>query len=883
MNYIGEHLLPGQLGHFFAVLALCASAVATISFYFGGKEKDMLQQKSWLNIARGAFLLETISVISVIGCIYYILSSHLFEYKYAWEHSDRTLQIQYVFSCLWEGQEGSFLLWTFWHCVLGWLIIWRARKWEAPVMTIISFAQFCLATLIIGIYFFGTKVGNSPFVLLRNDGLLDNAPVFKDISTGALRADYLSILKDGSGLNALLQNYWMVIHPPILFLGFASTIVPFAFAYAGLVTKDYGWVKASMPWALFSMAILGLGIMMGAAWAYESLTFGGYWAWDPVENASLVPWLVLVGGVHTALVYRHSGYSLKSTYLFYTIAFLLVLYETFLTRSGILGDTSVHAFTSAGMNQQLLLFLSVFVWLPVFVKANKKGRIITTGLIAVILGVSLFLSENVVAGIWLFSLLGFVITFGVQLSSDKNIPTIHKEENTYSREFWMFIGALVFFLSAVLIISQTSLPVINKVFDKKLAESEDAEFSYNRIQVFIAIIIGALTAIIQYLKYKNTDRAFFVKKIWIPTLVAVIIFVLISLFGNINYDKKGYGFLGAIYIAVFAAVYSVIANASYIWSGFNGKIKKAGAAIAHVGFGLVLFGILISSSKKEILSWNTTGISTLPDTEESNKIIGKPAENSTLFRGIATDMGKYMVTYTRDTLNDENHKKYFEINFKSKDKSENFNVYPDVMHNTKGQEGFAPNPDSKHYFNRDIFVYVTSWIDNDKADTATFRSATIKPGDTTFYSNGLIILNKIDINKEGTKGALPGETTMTLDMQVIGKNGGRYSVYPGIAIKGDSSLRSLPDTVMAQNLVLRFNRMADAGKGTFDIGIKESNNLSNYLTLKVLQFPFINILWIGVIVMVIGTLMSIGKYVGKKKEFVKIAKKSAGKKMVSRV
>ncbi len=882
MNYIGEHLLPGQLGHFFAILALCASAVATISFYFAGKTKDLLQYKSWLNIARAAFLLETISVVSVISCIYYILSQHLFEYKYAWEHSDRTLQIQYVFSCLWEGQEGSFLLWTFWHCVLGWLVIWRVKKWEAPVMTIVSFAQFCLATLIIGIYFFGIKVGNSPFVLLRNEGLLDNAPFFKDITTGGIRADYLSVLKDGSGLNALLQNYWMVIHPPILFLGFASTIMPFAFAYSGLVTKDYGWVKASMPWALFSMAILGLGIMMGAAWAYESLTFGGYWAWDPVENASLVPWLVLVGGVHTALVYRHSGYSLKSVYLFYTISFLLVLYETFLTRSGILGDTSVHAFTSAGMNQQLLLFLSVFVWLPVFVKANKQGRMIAAGIIAVIITLSLTLSENVVAGIWLFSLLGFVIAFGVQLNVDKSIPTINKEENTYSREFWMFIGSLVFFLSAILIISQTSLPVINKVFDKKLAESEDAEFSYNRIQVFIAIIIGVLTAIIQYLKYKNTSRDFFIKKIWLPTLVAFVISLLIGFFGNISYDKKGLGFLGAIHIAIFAAVYSVVANASYIFSGFNGKIKKAGAAIAHVGFGLVLFGILVSSSKKEILSWNTTGISTLPDTEESNKIVGKPAENSTLFRGIATDMGKYMVTYTRDTINDNNHKKYFEINFKSKDGNENFNVYPDVMHNTKGQEGFAPNPDSKHYANRDIFVYVTSWLEGGKDDTATFRNAIIKPGDTTFYSNGLVILNKIDINKEGMKGALPGETTMTLDMQIIGKNGSRYSAYPGIAIKGDSSLRSLPDTVMAQNLILRFNRMADAKKGTFEIGIKESNNLSSLLTLKVILFPFINILWIGVVVMVIGTLMSIAKYVGKKKNQPVTIKKSAAKKLVTR-
>ncbi len=868
MNYIGEHVLPGQFGHFFAVLALSASLVATISFYFTNKIKDTLQKKSWLAIARAAFLIETVSVISIIGCIYYILANHLFEYKYAWEHSDKTLQIQYVFSCLWEGQEGSFLLWTFWHCVLGWLVIWRMKKWEAPVMTIISFAQFCLATMLLGVYIFNIKIGNSPFVLLRNEGLLDNAPFFRDISTGAIRADYLSVLKDGSGLNALLQNYWMVIHPPILFLGFASTTVPFAFAYAGLVTKDQGWVKASMPWALFSMAVLGTGIMMGAAWAYESLTFGGYWAWDPVENASLVPWLVMVAGVHTALIYRHSGYSLKSAYLFYTISFLLVLYSTFLTRSGILGDTSVHAFTSAGMNQQLLLFLSVFVWLPSFVKANKGGRILIVGLIAVILTLSLFLNENIVAGIWLFSLLGFVVAFGIQLNNDASIPSIQKEESTYSREFWMFIGALVFFLSAILIISQTSLPVFNKVFNKKMAESEDAEFSYNRIQVFIAIIIGGLTAIIQYLKYKNTSRQFLIKKIWLPTAIALVISVLISVFGNINYDKKGFGFLGAIHIAIFAAVYSVVANGSYIWLGFGGKIKKAGAAIAHVGFGLVLLGILISSSKKEILSWNTTGISTLPDTEASNKIVGKPAENSTLFKGIATDMGKYDVVYTRDTLNDMNHKKYFEIHFKSKTGNENFNIYPDVMHNTKGQDGFAPNPDSKHYWNKDIFVYVTSWLEGSKQDTATFRTIKLKQGDTTFYSNGIIIFKKIDVNKTDAKGVLPGETSMLLNLQVISKNGSRYGAFPGVAIQNDSSMRSLPDTVVAQNLVLRFNRIADAKNGVFEIGVKESNELTNLLTLKVLQFPFINVLWIGVMVMVIGTLLSVAKYVGKKQETI---------------
>jgi cytochrome c-type biogenesis protein CcmF len=112
-------------------------------------------------------------------------------------------------------------------------------------------------------------------------------------------------------------------------------VVPFAFAIAALWTRDVsGWINRVLPWALFSAGIFALGVMMGAAWAYESLSFGGYWAWDPVENASLVPWLVLVAGIHTVLIYKHTGYSLHSSFSFLILSFLLVVYATFLTRSG---------------------------------------------------------------------------------------------------------------------------------------------------------------------------------------------------------------------------------------------------------------------------------------------------------------------------------------------------------------------------------------------------------------------------------------------------------------------------------------------------------------------------------------------------------------------
>ena len=801
MEFIGELLLPGQLGHFFAILSLVASLLATIAFFKATNTTDLLKKNSWIRLARIAFLAETISVIAIFASLYFIISNHLFEYKYAWQHSSKALQVEYLLSCFWEGQEGSFMLWSFWHCVLGWVLIWRAKKWEAPVMTVVSFMQFCLATMLIGIYFFNAKVGSSPFVLLRNE--MKDAPIFS-------QANYLSFVKDGNGLNALLQNYWMVIHPPILFLGFASTIVPFAYAIAGLWTKDHkGWTRPAIPWAAFSGAILGVGIMMGAAWAYESLTFGGYWAWDPVENASIVPWLVMIAGMHTNLIFKSSGYSLKSTYVFYILSFMLVLYSTFLTRSGILGDTSVHAFTDLGMNSQLILFLLVFL-VPAF---------------------TLFFLRS------------------------KEIPTIIKEENTYSREFWMFIGALVLFLSGMVIIVTTSLPVFNKILSTKWAVGDDPEGFHNQVQVFVAIIIGMLTAITQYLKYKDTARKYLFKKIMVPTIAAVLLSAAITIWGGIAYDKKGIGFLIAVHLAVFAAVYSIVANASYVWLVMKGRVKAAGASVAHVGFALVLLGILISSSKKSVLSYNTTGMSPLKIGDKES-----PLENITLIKGVSTDMGKYMVTYKGDTLNKNDRKRYYEINFVKKSDKETFSLYPDIIENNKGSEGVTPNPDAKHYWNKDIFTYLTFLGDPTKIkanDTSTFKNNEVKIGDTLFYSNGIMVLNKVVVNPQNERYNFAAtDTAIALDISVIAKDGNRYTSQPLIKVVNGAVVK-VPDTVMAQSLVIQFNQVKDQQKGLLEMGIKETSGVLDFVTLKAYEFPFINVLWLGIMVMVVGFFMSI--------------------------
>jgi cytochrome c-type biogenesis protein CcmF len=606
----------------------------------------------------------------------------------------------------------------------------------------------------------------------------------------------------------------MVIHPPVLFLGFASTVVPFAFAIAGLWTKKYKeWVKPALPWALFSAAVFGLGIMMGAKWAYESLTFGGYWAWDPVENASLVPWLILIAGVHTLLIYKHTGHSLRSSFLFMTLSFLFVLYSTYLTRSGDLQDTSVHAFTGEGITRgHLRAFLFVFV-LP-----------------------SLFL---------LFR-------------NYKQIPHIVKEEETSSREFWMFVGSLVLFLSALLIIGMTSVPVFNKLgafFTGKeklmepLAFGEDTEFTYNRIQIFVAIVLGLLTAFTQYLKYKVTNKQYLKKLVW-PTVAAVIIASLILGFGNIDYRTHGIGYLGAVWLAIASAVYTILANAAYIGLGIKGNLKVAGGSVSHLGFGLMLLGILISSSKKEVLSYNTSGIAI--NFGEGAK--EKTGENLTLVKGLRTSMGNYWVTYEKDSAHPKKPLWYYHVAFESKKGAEKFTLTPNAFINYKGNEGLMANPDSRHYWDHDVFTYITSLPDPEKnVDTSSFEAHTANVGDTIFYSKGFMVVENLS-SKDNIPGAgfAPKDSASIATLKVFAKSNSIYTLEPLMVSKEGISM-PYPDTLVAENLIVQLQKVSS---NKVEIGIKESDSLMQYLTLKAYVFPFINILWLGTVIMVIGILMS---------------------------
>jgi cytochrome c-type biogenesis protein CcmF len=842
MDYIGEHLLPGQIGHFLVILSFVASTIATISYFISARTANTIESDRWKTMGRISFFIDVVAILGIFIILYSLIANHRYEYQYVYKNSGNDLEPKYILSAVWSASEGSFILWAIWHAILGAILIFTAKKWEAPVMTVLSLAQVCLATMMLGIYFFGNKIGASPFALFREQ--MPQLPIFQNPA-------YVNLpqFQDGNGLNMLLQNYWMVIHPPVLFLGFASTIVPFCFAMGGLLTKNYGdWVKPALPWALFSACILAVGIMMGGAWAYESLSFGGYWAWDPVENASLVPWLTLIAGIHTLLIYKHTGRSLQTSFFLMALTFILILYSTFLTRSGILGETSVHSFADLGMNAQLYLFLYIFFWLPAILSSIGLVKKLTWSGVAL---ASLLLMAFVHPAFAIASPIAALILFLVNMNGI--IPSIKKEESASSREFWMFIGSLVILISAIIITAQTSIPVYNKIFGWSIAPPPDVEFFYNRIQIFIAILIGVLTATGQYLKYKETSKHYFMRKIGWPFLISAVAAGLILYFGNINYDKYGIGYLSFIWIAIACSVFAIIANLAYLWIGIRGNLRLSGPSVAHFGFAMMLLGILISSSKKEILSYNTNGIF-VPI--EENKITGKAGENYTLPKGIKMDMGKYWVTYSGDSSHPKKSQKYFKIHFIDKETKEEFTLKPNAFINYKGNEGLSANPDARHYWNYDVFAYITALADPSRLqDTTSFTTKTLKIGDSVFLSKKLIVLDTIQ-----SRDSLPEE--------LFGKDGklfeARFSVFdpaqenslqfsmPKLAIAKGEAI-GIPDTVSNGSLILKLNKY-DGRQA--EVGIKEPNAIQDFLTLKVYKFPFINLLWLGTLIMALGFIIS---------------------------
>jgi cytochrome c-type biogenesis protein CcmF len=605
----------------------------------------------------------------------------------------------------------------------------------------------------------------------------------------------------------------MVIHPPTLFLGFASMIVPFAYAIGGLWEKRYtDWVKPALPWTLFAVMILGTGIIMGSFWAYEALNFGGFWAWDPVENASIIPWMTLIAAVHVLIAYKNSGHSYFTATFLVLISFVLVLYASFLTRSGILGETSVHAFTDLGMFWHLVLYVLTFLFLSVIFLVIR----------------------------W------------------KELPITKKDEETYSREFWLFIGALVISIACLQILATTSVPVFNAIFGTEIAPPANVIAHYNKWQVPFAVVIAFISAFSQFLKYKKTDPKKFFVSISVSLLFSLFITAgavyIMNIYTNVMYI-----------ILTYASVFSIIANARILGDALKGKWRLAGSAVAHIGFAMLLVGALVAAATNKVVSINNTGIGFGDEFAKNNN----PRENIILYKDEPVKMDRYTVTYLGDSVEGVNT--YYRINYKVINEEtgktkENFTLYPNAQQNAKMRQIIA-SPDTKHYLFHDIYTHVSSVPlkeeDHEDHDGHSDDESYEKPltyeinvGDTVRFREGYILVK--GINRDAQIQNIPvGERDIAIGLQLEVNSDGK--IYPSepIYLLKDGSKFDFGKKVDEKGLKFRFtNVFPDRNKLELMVYQKPKPE-KTWVVLKAIEFPYINLFWGGTIIMVIGFLLSI--------------------------
>ncbi len=334
--------LPGT------ILLWIAFALGLVSTF--GYARSLDEDSPLRAMARQSYVLMTAAVVLASSLLMYLLITHDYRLTYVYAYSDNSLSLRYLVSSFWGGQEGSFLLWVFAGVILGLPLYRLSKTYESRVMIFYNLTLISLLLLLLK---------QNPFRF--HQGLTPGM-----------------IPMDGAGLNPLLQNPWMVIHPPIMFLGYAAMAIPFAFAMTALWMKRYDeWTRVSMPWLIFSVLSLGAAIMLGAYWSYETLGWGGYWGWDPVENASLVPWIIAVAMLHSFVLQRNRNRFRRLNIFLAILGYLLVVYATFLTRSGVLSDFSVHSFVDLGISGYLIFNMIFFILISLAMLAWRWKEIPT--------------------------------------------------------------------------------------------------------------------------------------------------------------------------------------------------------------------------------------------------------------------------------------------------------------------------------------------------------------------------------------------------------------------------------------------------------------------------------------------------------------------------
>ncbi|MGA7838029.1 MAG: cytochrome c-type biogenesis CcmF C-terminal domain-containing protein [Ignavibacteriaceae bacterium] len=787
-----------MIGSIVLSLALLSSLIAMVMFFLNYRG-----YKNTLNYGRIAYHAMAMLVIVGAALLWHAILTHSYEYKYVYDYSSNDLSLGFLLSTFWGGQEGSFMLWLLLSSIIGIVLQSYSSKrgdLEPRVMAVFTLATTFLLVMVSPMFKnpFAFIWADPTFVDIKNvNSAMLSLPFLQNFiySDGQTKQQFVKMTADlhaslasagisvnqfivnGKGLNPQLLNFWMQIHPPILFTGFSMSTVPFAFAMAAMMKNDYrDWVKQSFPWVLAGAGILGLGIMLGGYWAYEMLGWGGYWAWDPVENSSLIPWIIGVASVHTLLVQRKSqskggvGKFAKTNLILCLLTYILVLYATFLTRSGVLGDASVHSFVDPGM--------LVYLFLVIFISA--------------------------------FILLGFGMLIYRWKDLSKNIET---EESLLSRELALFTAAVVLCASAIIVFVGTSAPLVSHAVETTF---------YNEMQLPIVIIIGLLNGLSLLLKWKHSKGKDLLKKSVLPISATLLFTIIVSVFAGITNLM--------VILMILAISFSLFVNLEIAVKIIRGNMKMLGAYVAHIGIAVLVLGIIGSA-------------------------IYSQEQDIDLIKGQTKEAFGYKMTFTGWSPI-ENGKKY-EFNIHMNKGGDEYFINP-VMYIASYNNSLMREPAIKVGLTKDLYI---SPVGYDEGNGETGKPVSLAVGQNIEYEGYQIQYESFD-RPDVTKMTSGGDIEMGPKL-VVSKDGKTYNVEP--KIKGSmGNFTYVPAEIKGANLKIEIKKIDPTSEKADLVVSKLVEDTPKAPPKEVLSIqasikPFISLVWIGVLIMVLGFFVSVGR------------------------
>jgi cytochrome c-type biogenesis protein CcmF len=543
-----------EAGRIFLVAALAAS-IGAVAAGWRGATCGAERREAWRRVGARAVLAGFLLTTGASAVLMKLLLDGAFNVAYVWGHTSTVLPLVYRLSAFWAGQEGSLLLWAW--SLLGmaalFLHLHRAHLRELQPIAIAIFG------------------GVAAFFLLL---LIVVAPPFATIQEKFPDAPPGLVPEDGRGLNPLLQNPGMIVHPPLLLLGYVGFTIPFALAMASLIagasTSGAEWLRAVRRWSLASWLFLWLGTLFGGMWAYVELGWGGYWAWDPVENAALIPWLVATAYIHSVIIEERRGMFRVWNVLLVALTFFLCVFGTFLTRSGLV--SSVHSFAESGIGHWFAWFLGV--------GAAGTGALI--------------------------------------VARYKSLRTPHRIESIFSREATFLFNNVVLLSMAASVLWGTLYPVISEAMTGERASVGPAFF--NQVLLPQALLLLLLTALGPILAWRRSNAAAIGRSLLWPAILTLLGAGLAVAF-DVREAAPLLGVALSIFvIAVGFTDWAVTAHrrarstgsghVRAAWALLRSNGRRYGGHLVHIGVGLFFIGVMGSYfNAEETISFPPGGTS----------------------------------------------------------------------------------------------------------------------------------------------------------------------------------------------------------------------------------------------------------------------------------